>query len=225
MLESTFSTFRASVLIGTKRLPPMKDLSGKVLVVDDDENLRELVTTLLERAGYPTLGFESGEEILAFPMGRPALVILDVRLPGLSGYEVCRELKDLFGSSLPVLLVSAVRIEAFDRAAGLLIGADDYMVKPLDPDELIARVRRYLAPHPRGTEADAGVELLTPRELEVLRLLAGGMDQREIAQRLVISPKTVATHIQHILAKLGVHSRAQAVAAAHRHGLAPPERP
>ena len=203
----------------------MKDLSGKVLVVDDDENLRELVTTLLERAGYPTLGFESGEEILAFPMGRPALVILDVRLPGLSGYEVCRELKDLFGSSLPVLLVSAVRIEAFDRAAGLLIGADDYMVKPLDPDELIARVRRHLAPRPRGTEADAGVELLTPRELEVLRLLADGMGQSEIAERLVISPKTVATHIQHILTKLGVHSRAQAVAAAHRHGLGPPERP
>jgi DNA-binding NarL/FixJ family response regulator len=125
----------------------------------------------------------------------------------------------MYGSSLPVLLVSAVRIEAFDRAAGLLIGADDYMVKPLDPDELIARVRRHLAPRPRGAEADTGVELLTPREHEVLQLLADGLDQREIAQRLVISPKTVATHIQHVLAKLGVHSRAQAVAAAHRHGL------
>lgn len=202
----------------------MEDLSGKVLVVDDDENLRELVRTLLERAGYETLGFESGEEILAFPMGRPALVILDVRLPGLSGYEVCRELKDKFGTSLPVLLVSAVRTEAFDRAAGLLIGADDYMVKPLDPDELIARVRRHLAPQKRATEAPPGVVLLTPREREVLQLLAGGMDQREIAERLVISSKTVSTHIQHILVKLGVHSRAQAVAAAHRYGLSEPRR-
>ncbi len=201
----------------------MEDLSGKVLVVDDDENLRELVTSLLERAGYATLGFESGEAILAFPMGRPALVILDVRLPGLSGYEVCRELKDMFGSSLPVLLISGVRTEAFDRAGGLLIGADDYMVKPLDPDELLARVRRHLPPPGRGSDAHAGAELLTPRELEVLGLLADGLDQGEIAERLVISPKTVATHIQHILVKLGVHSRAQAVAAAHRHGLSEPE--
>jgi DNA-binding NarL/FixJ family response regulator len=202
----------------------MENHDGKVLVVDDDVNLRELVMSLLDRAGYSTLGFESGEDVLTAAVERPALVILDVRLPGLSGYEVCRELKDTFGSSLPVLLVSAVRIEAFDRAAGLLIGADDYMVKPLDPDELIARVRRHLAPQTRASAAPPGVRLLTPRELEVLRLLAEGMDQREIAERLVISSKTVATHIQHILVKLGVHSRAQAVAAAHRYGLSGPDR-
>lgn len=203
--------------------PQLENLHGKVLVVEDDANLRELVRSLLERAGYATLGFASGEDVLA-AVERPALVILDVRLPGLSGYEVCRELKDKFGTSLPVLLVSAVRTEAFDRAAGLLIGADDYMVKPLDPDELIARVRRHLAPQKRATEAPPGVVLLTPREREVLQLLAGGMDQREIAERLVISSKTVATHIQHILVKLGVHSRAQAVAAAHRYGLSEPRR-
>lgn len=203
--------------------PQLENLHGKVLVVEDDANLRELVRSLLERAGYATLGFASGEDVLA-AVERPALVILDVRLPGLSGYEVCRELKDKFGTSLPVLLVSAVRTEAFDRAAGLLIGADDYMVKPLDPDELIARVRRHLAPQKRATEAPPGVVLLTPREREVLQLLAGGMDQREIAERLVISSKTVSTHIQHILVKLGVHSRAQAVAAAHRYGLSEPRR-
>jgi DNA-binding NarL/FixJ family response regulator len=197
----------------------MENLSGQVLVVDDDANLRELVRSLLERAGYTTRGFASGEDILAAAVEQPALVILDVKLPGLSGYEVCRQLKERFGSGLPVLFVSAVRTEAFDRAAGLLIGADDYLVKPLDPDELIARVRRHLPPRPRGADAPSGVELLTPRELEVLRLLAGGMSQPEIAKRLVISPKTVATHIQHVLVKLGVHSRAQAVAAAHRHGL------
>jgi DNA-binding CsgD family transcriptional regulator len=98
------------------------------------------------------------------------------------------------------------------------------MVKPLDPDELIARVRRHLPPQTRATEAPPGVILLTPREREVLRLLADGMDQREIAERLVISPKTVSTHIQHVLVKLGVHSRAQAVAAAHRYGLSEPRR-
>lgn len=197
----------------------MEALSDKVLVVDDDSDLRELVRSLLERAGYATLGFASGEDILAAAVERPALVILDIKLPGLSGYEVCRELKERFGSGLPVLFVSGVRTEAFDRAAGLLIGADDYLVKPLDPHELIARVRKHLPPRAHAIEVPPGVKLLTSRELEVLQMLLDGVGQPGIAERLVISPKTVATHIQHILVKLGVHSRAQAVAVAHRYGL------
>jgi DNA-binding NarL/FixJ family response regulator len=93
-------------------------------------------------------------------------------------------------------------------------------VKPFDPDELIARVRRRIssASHIRMRR---GVTLadLTTRELEVLSLLAQGLGQDEIAHELVISPKTVGTHIQHTLSKLHVHSRAQAVALAHREGL------
>lgn len=198
----------------------MEDRSGKVFVVEDDESQCQLILDLLERAGYMTAAFGSGEDVLlAVVTDRPALVILDVKLPGMSGYEVCRELKDSFGGSLPVLFVSGVRVEPFDRAAGLLVGADDYIVKPFDPDEFLARVRRHVAPRARVDTALSTAAALTPRELEVLRLLAEGLDQAEIAERLVISPKTVATHIQHILVKLGVHSRAQAVAAAHRHGL------
>ena len=85
-------------------------------------------------------------------------------------------------------------------------------------------LRRFQPPGRRSTsEALRVVELLTGRELEVLRLLAGGLDQGEIARQLVISPKTVGTHIQRVLTKLGVHSRAQAVALAHEHGLAETE--
>jgi DNA-binding NarL/FixJ family response regulator len=175
-----------------------------ILVVDDDKAFREFVTGLLEAAGYATAEAGTGEEAIDVAQKeRPALVLLDVVLPGVSGFEICRQLKEQVGPDLPVFLISGVRAEAFDRAAGLLIG------RYATPDELVA-----------GRTVAASV--LTKREEEVLRLLAQGLDQSEIALQFVISEKTVATHIQHILEKLGVHSRAQAVALAHRSGLVEP---
>jgi DNA-binding NarL/FixJ family response regulator len=193
-----------------------------ILLVDEDAHHRDLVSGLLRRAGYVTLGVRTGEKALAAARAhRPVLVMLEVKLPGLSGYEVCRELKEAYGDELPVFFLSGVRTEPFDRAAGLLIGADDYIVKPFDPDELLARVRRHATPPgPIGRRPTLpGTSELTGRELEILRLLADGLGQAGIAEELRISPKTVATHIQHILTKLEVHSRAQAVALAHRAGL------
>ena len=133
----------------------------------------------------------------------------------MSGYEVCRCVRDEFGDVVAVLFVSAERTEWFDRVAGLLIGADDYLVKPFVSDELLARVRALL----RRARQTAGDRELTGRELEVLRLLAEGLDLDEIARALVISPTTVRKHIEHILGKLGVHTRAQAVALAYRERL------
>ena len=191
-----------------------------ILIVDDDPTMRELLSGLLDQAGLPTRQVASGEEALADARRqRPRLVLLDVRLPGVSGYEVCRELRQRFGEQLPIVFVSGERVEPFDRTAGLLLGADDYVVKPFAPDELIARVRRLVARVTTPAEKTDRPKL-TRREGEVLHLLADGLAQPEIAQKLVISSKTVSSHIQHILAKLGVHSRAQAVAAVHR-GLIP----
>jgi DNA-binding NarL/FixJ family response regulator len=191
-----------------------------ILIVDDDPAMRELLSDLLDRAGLPTHQAATGEKALADARRqRPRLVLLDIRLPGLSGYEVCRELRERFGEHLPIVFISGERVEPFDRAAGLLLGADDYVVKPFAPEELIARVRRLVARFKPPAE-ETGRPKLTRREREVLHLLANGLAQPEIAKKLVISSKTVSSHIQHILAKLGVHSRAQAVAAVHR-GLVP----
>lgn len=71
-----------------------------------------------------------------------ALVVLDVNIPGISGYEICRRLRDEFGPALPILFLSGERTESFDKVAGLLVGGDDYLVKPFSPDELVARVQK-----------------------------------------------------------------------------------
>jgi DNA-binding NarL/FixJ family response regulator len=191
-----------------------------ILVVDSDSEERDYISGLLGNIGYETVHAASGEEAVALARRqRPQLVLLEVCLSDVSGYEVLRELRRLFGDQLPVMFVSRDRAESVDRVAGLLLGADDYVAKPFAPDELTARVQRLIIRSTLG-EGRSGDPRLTSREGEVLQLLARGLDEPEIAKELVITSKTVATHIQHILQKLGVHSRAQAVAVAHRSGLA-----
>ena len=196
---------------------------GQILIVDDDAGYRAFVASIFERAGYAIRESETGPKALnAAREERPSCILLDVHLPGMTGYQVCRELRDEYGQAFPIIFVTGARTEPADRVAGLLLGADDYVVKPFDPDELLARVHRSLARAGNGASpygARAASFDLTRREREVLALLADGLDAKAIARSLVISPKTVATHIQRILAKLGVHNRTQAVALAHREGL------
>jgi DNA-binding NarL/FixJ family response regulator len=194
----------------------------RILIVDDDMGFRASVAALLGRVGFVTSEAATGEEAMASARHRrPACVLLDVLLPGLTGYEVCHELRSEYGEILPIVFVSGERIEAVDRVAGMLVGADDYVVKPFDSAELVVRVRRLVARSIAGRSSANGdaAFALTKREREVLRLLALGLDQDAIARKLVLSPKTVATHIQHVLPKLGVRSRTQAVALAYREGL------
>lgn len=188
-----------------------------ILVADDDSGFREQVSALVGDAGYEASEATTGPEALqAARHLRPRLVVLDVQLPEICGYEVCRELRDEFGTGLPVIFVSAERTEPADRTVGLLVGADDYLVKPIASDEFLARVRALLR---RSGPTIATASALTAREHEILRLLADGLNTRDIARELFISRKTVATHIGHILGKLGVHSRTEAVALAYRDGL------
>jgi len=129
-------------------------------------------------------------------------------------------LRQNLSKQLPIIFISGDRTEPFDRVAGLLLGADDYVTKPFDPDELVARVRRMLE---RAGERQPAPERehygLTPRERDVLGLLVDGLSQIDIAERLYLSPKTVGTHIQRIIGKMGVRSRTQAVAMAARDGF------
>jgi DNA-binding NarL/FixJ family response regulator len=189
-----------------------------ILVVDGDPDFRREASRALAATGFRTLEAETGEEALRAIAGEAGivLVVLEVRLEDVSGYEVCRQLRQDRGDALPIIFVSGDRTESFDRVAGLMLGADDYLAKPLDPDELVARVRRPL----RRLAAWNGAGIrLTTREREVLTHLAAGLGPVEIATVLSISPKTVATHVEHIYAKLGVHTRAQAVASAFRLAL------
>ena len=185
-----------------------------ILVVDDDPAFRVFVRGLLESADYRVTEAAGAVEALNGIKPRPELVILDVAMAPTTGYEVCRVLRSR-RPELPILFVSGEQTGALDRVAGLTLGADDYLVKPFEPEELLARVQALL----RRSLPQRAVSALTERELEVLHLLADGLKQQEIAQRLVISAKTVGTHIEHVLSKLDVHSRAEAVAAAYRRDL------
>ena len=106
----------------------------KILIVDDDENIAELISLYLTKECYETKIVGDGEEALAvFPVFKPNLVLLDLMLPGIDGYQVCRELRT--SSQVPIIMLSA-KGEIFDKVLGLELGADDYMIKPFDSKEL-----------------------------------------------------------------------------------------
>ena len=172
-----------------------------IYCVEDDDNIRELVIYTLETTGLKARGFADGSafmEALAFET--PELILLDIMLPGIDGYEVCREIRK--DSKVPIIMLSA-KTEVFDKVLGLELGADDYMIKPFDSKELVARVkavlRRYAAPAPETAKpsSDKYVEYkdlvinlsnyevlykgkpveMTPREIELLFFLASSPNQ------------------------------------------------
>jgi DNA-binding response OmpR family regulator len=197
-----------------------------VVIGDTDADLRKHAADALRRAGFEAVEVDTG--VAALDASRAAgveLVILEIEFPDMSGYEVCRKLRTEYGDRLPIFFVSATRTEPIDRVAGLLIGGDDFIAKPFDVNELVARAQRVIK---RTLAAPARVEpandapRLTRRELEVLHLLARGHRQKEVSSLLSISSKTVGTHIQNLIRKFGVHSRAELVAQAYLNGVVTP---
>ena len=189
-----------------------------VLVVDDDERFGTFLSTLLQSAGYRTLTATSVEDAATIAReARPDAAIVDVVMPGRGGYSLCQELSREFDALVPVIFVSGERVDAMDRAAGIIAGGDDYLVKPVHPEELLARLRRLIE-RSRTAAPNPAVDL-SEREIEILQQIAEGWRPAEIAQRLFIAPKTVSSHIQRIFVKLGVHTRAQAVALAYEASL------
>ena len=114
----------------------------KIMIVDDDNNIAELITLYLNKECYDTLIVNDGEEALKnFPSYLPNLILLDLMLPGIDGYEVCRQIRKI--SSVPIIMLSA-KGEIFDKVLGLELGADDYIIKPFESKELVARVKAVL---------------------------------------------------------------------------------
>ena len=125
----------------------------KIMIVDDDENIAELISLYLIKECYETLIVTDGEAALkAFAEFRPNLILLDLMLPGIDGYQVCREIRTR--SQVPIIMLSA-KGEVFDKVLGLELGADDYMIKPFDSKELVARVKAVLRRYHQTRQAAA----------------------------------------------------------------------
>ena len=114
----------------------------KILLVDDDPNIRQLVSLYLTREGFEVEEAQRGDEALKqFKAAAPSLILLDIMLPGIDGWQVCREVRKV--SNIPIIMLTA-KDETFDKVLGLELGADDYLSKPFEPKELVARIKAVI---------------------------------------------------------------------------------
>ncbi len=138
-------------------------VNKKIFVIDDDENIRELISLYLVKEGYVVEQYESGEKgVQALKTSTPDLIMLDIMMPGMDGYDTLKEIRKL--GKTPVIMVTA-KDETFDKVLGLELGADDYIVKPFEPKEMTARVkaviRRFMSNDKPDTEGIVSVQNLT----------------------------------------------------------------
>ena len=231
----------------------------KILVVDDDRTLRTVLTRYLENQGYQVEQVSSGAEALvAVTKNPPDLVVSDVMMPEMDGLEFCRRLRGTpSGQLMPFIFLSG-KGELEDRIYGHSIGADDYLTKPVDPRELVAKIEAQLErsrrihteivrlmqlavgsmgehlPLPSSSDTPELSEIsvtetatptplpLTPAEERVFWEVIQGLTNKQISERLFISPRTVQTHLSSILNKLKLENRAQLIRFAYEQGYQPP---
>lgn len=203
------------------------------MVVDDHPMWRDAVERDLESAGYAVVGVAAdGDAAIArAPAARPDVVVLDLQLPGASGVEVTRAICEQLPDAR-VLILSASG-EQGDVLAAVKAGATGYLVKSASREELIEAVGHVAAGEPVFTPGLAGLVLgefrkrpveddqppLTERETEVLKMVAKGLSYRQIAERLVLSHRTVQNHVQNTLRKLQMHNRVELTRYAIEQGL------
>ncbi len=196
----------------------------QLLLIDDDPNLILLVKDYLEFRGYEVLTAENGREALEIlEQETPDMIICDVMMPEMDGYSLVEHVrKDVRMNWIPVLFLSA-KGQIQDRVKGLSTGADVYMVKPFEPEELVAQVESSLKqasrlmvhqPSKGGGEAVHKIQVpfdveLTPTELKVVQFVARGMANREIAEELNVSQRTIESHVSNMLGKTGLHNRTE----------------
>ncbi len=208
----------------------------KILIVDDDNNIAELIALYLTKECFETRIVNDGEQALKeVETFHPNLILLDLMLPGMDGYQVCREIRHT--SDVPIIMLSA-KAETFDKVLGLELGADDYIIKPFDTKELVARVRAVLrrfhvkpAPAPSNEKCVSYPELtinltnysvtymgrqidMPPKELELLYFLASSPNQVFTREQLldhiwgyeyIGDTRTVDVHIKRLREKIKDH--------------------
>jgi len=209
----------------------------KILIVDDDNTLRVALTRYLQDRGFLVRNASSGREGLdSFNKEAPDLIVSDVVMPEMDGFELCGKVRATdFGQLIPFIFLSG-RCDLEDRIQGHSIGADDYLVKPFHPRELIAKIEAQLARASRikaeiekaaqNTQSAPVIEQvplpLTPAEEKVFWEVIQGYTNKKIGDRLFISPRTVQTHLSNILSKLSLENRSQLIRYAFENGHNPP---
>ena len=203
----------------------MKDSAAgdnkQLLLIDDDPNLILLVKDYLEFRGYQVTTAGNGREALDVLQAlAPDMIICDVMMPEMDGHTFVQHVRDNPETEwIPILFLSA-KGQSQDRVKGLNTGADVYMVKPFEPEELVAQVESSLKQASRMFKQQAkglggptiqvpfDVEL-TPTELRVVQFVARGMANREIAEELKVSQRTIESHVSNMLGKTGLHNRTE----------------
>jgi DNA-binding NarL/FixJ family response regulator len=218
----------------------------RVLLVDDQSMVRMGFRMILEAETDITVVGEAGDGAAAVSMAaalRPDVVLMDVRMPGVDGIDATAAITAA-GGAAKVLILTTYDLDHYVYA-GLRAGASGFLLKDAPPADLLAAIRTVadgaavlapsttrrlidrfvpLLPDPeRTTRRDSLLEALTGREAEVFRLLARGQSNREIASKLFLSESTIKIHVGHILAKLNLRDRVQAVVLAYESGLITPE--
>jgi DNA-binding NarL/FixJ family response regulator len=203
----------------------MKAVGGKdrkrLLLIDDDPNLILLVRDYLEFRGYEVLTADNGKEALdVLAQNLPDMIVCDIMMPEMDGYALIENIrKNPRTSWIPVLFLSA-RGQSQDRIKGLNLGADVYMVKPFEPEELVAQVESSLKQtnrlllHSDGGDDSTSIQVpasveLTPTELKVVQLVARGLANREIAIQMNVSQRTIESHVSNMLGKTGLSNRTE----------------
>lgn len=195
----------------------------QLLLVDDDPNLILLVRDYLEFRGFTVITAENGQDALAkVDAINPDMIICDVMMPHMDGYAFVQEIREKPETEwIPILFLSA-KGQSQDRVKGLNTGADVYMVKPFEPEELVAQVESSLKQASRlirqksRENGDQGLMIpvptdveLTPTEMKVVHFVARGMANREIAVELNVSQRTIESHVSNMLGKTGLHNRTE----------------
>ena len=208
----------------------ISEFTSTIYLVDDDPSVRSSLTMLLNSAGYEVICFNSAKEFLKFGLDSPTsgCLILDVKMPGLSGLELQKELA-LVNYAIPIVFISG-HGDIPTSVQAMKDGAVNFLSKPFDDDQLIDAIEEALLKNSqiRTEQSELNqirqkIDLLTPRENEVLRYLITGMLNKQIAYKLDISERTVKAHRKQVLDKMGILSIAELVRFTEKIGIKPME--